>query len=96
MKRMSKNEYVSVALGRVVFHCETQDSPVELTDEDIALALEVLGECFDWDFSPSDAVKYCRCVENFSPTLEEETALARMRLIGEKYPAYLAGRKSPA
>lgn len=36
-------------------------------------------------FTVSDAVSYCMCMEDFSPELDEDVAIKRMRELREKY-----------
>ena len=52
-----------------------------------------IRELFHWGFTLHDAVRYAMCWEENNPELEEDIALNRMKLIGEKYPKYLEGKK---
>lgn len=60
--------------------------PVIEDERDRNVIMANMYQFYDDEFTVNDAVAYLKCMEEVSPELEEEVALARMKRISDKYP----------
>ena len=55
-------------------------------ESDLNIVNLVIKRCYIRGFTVNDAVRYCKCLEEVNPALDETVALKRMDQISAKYP----------
>lgn len=73
---MNREDYIDDVLSRL--------SP-SLVVESIQSICEQIGHMHADGWSAADAASFVRCMEEYSPNLDEDKALARMEQLGRKY-----------
>ena len=61
------------------------EAPPELTPHETALVRMTIAQLHGRGFSEIDAVRYVRCIEHMDPSLDEDVALGRMKVLTDKY-----------